>query len=106
MSTNSIINNLVIPNLINCVKNLVIYNSGNVKDLEIEYLYISEFKKHFLVLYTNDTNVILKLLSSNLSIALNTFYQYEQRIEYLLRFCEMFINRQLKDLNNYLLFFE
>ena len=106
MSTNIIINNLVIPNLINCVKNLVIYNSGNVKDLEIEYLYISEFKKHFLVLYTNDTNVILKLLSSNLSIALNTFYQYEQRIEYLLRFCEMFINRQLKDLNNYLLFFE
>jgi hypothetical protein len=91
--------------LANSVKNILIYNYRNVINLdqEIEYLYILEFKNHYLVLMTEQTKTIVRLLAKNLANSITSFCQECTDFDKLLRFTESFIHKQLKDIN---LFFE
>ena len=96
---------MIAQTLINSVRNLLIYNyrSINTLEQEFEYLYLSEFKKHYLVLMTDQTKIIIKILSMNLASSISSFYQECNDFDKLLRFTESFIYKQLKDIN---LFFE
>ncbi len=94
-------NELLIKNISNLIKNLLIYNYKRINyyiknelELEIEYIYVSEFKKHLLIFpenilqikelsketYTQINNInvefenLLKFVESSINLQLNNFY--------------------------------
>jgi hypothetical protein len=94
-------NELLIKNISNLIKNLLIYNYKRINyyiknelELEIEYIYVSEFKKNLLIFpenileikelsketYTQINNInvefenLLKFVESSINLQLNNFY--------------------------------
>ena len=90
-------NELLMKNISNLIKNLLIYNYKRINyyiknelELEIEYIYVSEFKKHLLVFLENILEI--KELSKDIYTQINNI---NVEFENLLKFVESCVNLQL-----------
>ena len=61
--------------------------------------YISEFKKHFLPFITTESERILYIYAKNLSFAMQSFYNFNKKINDLTLFINYFIKYQFKNIN-------
>jgi hypothetical protein len=116
VKTNETILKYIIPNITESVLSLFNYNwSGPfsfsawltyTSDSDFKYIYEMEFKRHFLVFFTTDTDRILSYHAHNLSHALNSLFEIENNHSRITTFIRIFIKTQLKNLNSDDLFME
>lgn len=96
------INTYIIPNLSNYLRNLIIYNFQRPEtwfataDLEIEYLYITEFKNHFILLSESNLES-LKKLSNELTQRIMVFYFNKYPLNTIIEKTNETISNQLKN---------
>jgi hypothetical protein len=64
--------------------------------------YISEFKKHFLPLFTQEIQQVLYIYAKNLSFAMQSFYNFNKNINDLDLFIRSFIKLQFKSLDEFI----
>ena len=95
----NIVNNILIPSLTSSVINLITYNYQRIQywfatsDLEIEYLYVTEFKKHF-NLFMEFENI--KKFSQELSQEVQFFYYSNKDYNALIHHVKSVIIKQLQ----------
>ena len=115
MSTENI-EKYVIPNITESVISLFNYNWNGPhsfytwltlsSDTDFAYIYEMEFKRHFLVYFTIDTERILSYYSQNLAHSIWCFYEIERDYSKNILFIRKMIESQLKNLDFCQLFME
>jgi len=106
----------IIPNITESVIALFNYNWTSLQsfdswllycsDTDFEYIYEMEFKRHFLIYFTTDTESMLSIYAKNLAHAVYSFHESAKDREKTISFIRRMIHLQLKDLKADDLYFE
>jgi len=106
----------IVPNITESVVALFNYNYNGPysfhtwlecsSDSDFAYIYVMEFKRHFLIYFTLDTERILSYYSQNFAYSIWAYYELERDSTKIIAFIKKLILIQLKNLDFHQLFME
>jgi hypothetical protein len=110
MNSQEKINKYVIPGITESILNIIKYNWNNYQvsfytwityscDSDFAYIYQTEFKRHFLVFFTPETDRILSYYSQNFANAVWSFYELNKNLETLELFIRKLIHAQFSNID-------